>query len=469
MSTTFGLIIGNRGFFPAKLCEQGRADLLKVLQQEGFQSVALGPQDSPYGSVETYAQARKCAELFKKNRDRSDGILGSLPNFGDERGGAAAVRLAGRNVPVLVQAFPDDPQAMDYQHRRDSFCGKMSACNNLRQYGLRYSLTSLHTVHPDTREFRRDLSRFAATCRVANGLRRARFGQVGARPANFLTVRYSEKVLEKHGISVESLDLSEAFGRAERLKGGDPEVKAKLEALRKYMPTAGVPAAALEKMARFAVVLERFIAEHELNGTALQCWTSMEEYFGVVPCAVMSMLSNALQPSACETDITGLAGMYALLLASGKPSALLDWNNNYGEDPDKAVVFHCSNLPQSVFGGEGVMDFQEIIAGSVGKENAYGTIVGRIKPTPLTYCRLSTDDESGTVRGYLGEARITEDPVQTYGGYGVIQVPGFQKLLRHICEQGFEHHVAINPSQVADAVHEALVKYLGWQIYFHRG
>jgi len=222
-------------------------------------------------------------------------------------------------------------------------------------------------------------------------------------------------------------------------------------------------------MAKFGVVMEDWIAEHELVGTAVQCWTSMETYYGVVPCTVMSMLSNKLMPSACETDITGLIGMYAMVLASGQPSALLDWNNNYGDDPDKGVIFHCSNLPQAFFGDKAVMDYQEIIAGTVGKANTYGTVVGQIKPTPITYCRVSTDDEYGIIRAYLGEAEVTDDPVQTFGGYGVIKVPDFQTLLQHICENGYEHHVAANPSQVADALNEAFTKYLGWDVYYHRG
>ena len=468
MNTTLGVIIGNRGFFPSKLCEEGRATVLKVLGEEGIDAVALSPEDTPYGSVETHAQARQCAELFKKHREKIDGILVSLPNFGDERGVADAIRLAGLNVPVLIQAFPDDLKRMTIEHRRDSFCGKMSACNNLWQYGIPYSLTTSHTVDPQSKEFRKDLADFTATCRVVRGLRGARFGQVGARPAAFLTVRYSEKILETYGISVESLDLSEAFGQAERLKSDDAEVKTKLVAIKSYTKTEGVSAQALDKMARFAVVMDRFMEENELVGTAVQCWTSMEEYFGVVPCTVMSMLSNTLKPSACEADITGLIGMYAMVLASGRPSALLDWNNNYGEDPDKGVVFHCSNLPQDIFGGEGVMDYQEIIAGSVGKENTYGTMAGRIKPTPLTYCRVSTDDNYGMIRAYLGEGRITEDKVETFGGHGVVEIPQFQSLLRYICENGFEHHVAVNPTLVADAVYEAMDKYLVWDVYYHR-
>lgn len=467
--TTFGLIVGNRGFFPSELCESGRRTMLQVLEKEGYGVVALSPEDTPYGSVETYEDAKKCAALFAEHADEIDGIVVTLPNFGDERGVADSIRHSGLDVPVLVHAFPDRVEEMTVSTRRDSFCGKMSVCNNLTQYGIPFSLTTLHTVDPESESFRQDLQRFGAVCRVVNGLRGARFGQIGARPAAFITVRYSEKLLEEAGISVESLDLSELFGRANRLGDEDAAVQAKLTAIREYLSTEGIPAEALLKMAKLAVVFDRFIEDADLDGTAVQCWTAMEEYYGVVPCTVMSMLSDQLKPSACETDITGLIGMYAMALASGRPSALLDWNNNYGDDPNKAVVFHCSNLPQDIFGRQAKMAYQEIIAGSVGAENTYGTLYGRIQPTRVTYCRVSTDDYRGTIRAYVGEGEITDDPVETFGGYGVIHVPEFQGLLAHICENGYEHHVAANPGQVADAVYEALDKYLGWDVYYHRG
>ena len=467
MKTTLGLVVGNRGFFPSHLCESGRATMLDVLKEEGFEVVALNPDDTPYGSVETYKDAKICADLFKKSREKIDGILVTLPNFGDERGVADTLRIADLGVPVLIHAFPDDTEKMDISNRRDSFCGKMSVCNNLSQYGIEYSLTKLHTVDPKSRSFREDLRDFGGVCRIVKGLSHARFGQVGARPANFLTVRYSEKILEQNGISVESLDLSEVFGRIDKLESSENAVEEKLQSIKSYTKTGAIPAEALDKMAKFGVVLDRFVEERELNGTAVQCWTSMEEYFGVVPCTIMSMMSNDLMPSACETDITGLTGMYAMVLASGKPSGLFDWNNNYGEDPDKGIVFHCSNLPQDLFGGEAEMDYQEIIAGTVGKENTYGTVVGRIKAGPITYCRVSTDDSFGSIRAYIGEGELTDDPVSTFGGYGVVKVPNFQGLLKHICEFGYEHHTAINPSRVVDSLNEALGKYLDWDLYHH--
>jgi L-fucose isomerase-like protein len=465
---TIGVIVGNRGFFPNHLCETGRAEAIRVLKEEGIEPVVLGPDDTPFGSVETLQEAEKCAALFKEHREEIDGILVTLPNFGDERGVANAVRLSGLNVPVLMQATPDEVGKMTIADRRDSFCGKMSSCNNLRQYGIPYSLTTRHTVALDSESFRQDLRQFVATCRVVRGLKGARLGMLGARPAAFITVRYSEKLLEKAGISVEVLDLSEAFGRTTRLKDSDSAVQKQLAKIVDYVSTPNIPDAALLKMAKFALVMDEWIKENELVATAVQCWTSMEEFFGVVPCTVMSMLSDNLMPSACETDITGAIGMYAMALASGKPSALADWNNNYGEDPDKGVIFHCSNLPQAVF-ADMTMDYQEIIAGTVGKDNTYGTVVGRIKSSPFSYCRVSTDDERGVIRAYLGQGQVTDDPLETFGGYGVIQIPNFQCLLHHICENGFEHHVAVNLSQCAGAVNEALSKYMGWDVYYHRG
>ncbi len=464
---TMGLIIGNRGFFPDHLARSGREEMIRVLGAAGVSAVALGPLESKHGALETREDAKKCAAMFDANRDKIDGVIVALPNFGEERPIAETLRMARLDVPVLIQAFPDKIDSMSLKDRGDSFCGKMSLCNNLTQYGIPYSLTSLHTEAPDSEHFKRDLEWFSGACRVVKGLRRLRVGAIGARPAAFNTVRFSEKILEANGISVEPVDLSEILGRIQRLKNSDEAVARKLELIRGYIPTTGVPEESLLRMARLAAVIDTWMAEVDVAMTTIQCWTAIEEYYGVVPCTVMSMMSNSMMPSACELDVCGMIAMYALQLASETPSALLDWNNNYGSDPNKAVCFHCSNLPKHFF-EEVRMDFQEIIAGTVGRENAYGTCVGRIKTGPLTYLRLSTRDSAGKIAGYAGEGRFTADPLETFGGYSVAEIPNLQRLLRHICEQGFEHHVAANLSSVAAAVCEAGSRYLGWDLYYHQ-
>ena len=467
VKATLGVIIGNRGFFPDQLAKSGREDMIQILRTAGIEAVVLGPEQSKHGAVETHEEAKRCAALFRSASDRIDGVIVSLPNFGDERAIADTLRLAGLDVPVLVQATPDTPSKMTIAHRRDSFCGKMSACNNLSQYRIPYSLTSLHTVEPQSDAFRGDLEWFLAVCRVVKGLKRLRIGAIGARPAAFNTVRYSEKILEANGISVETIDLSEILGRIERMKDDNPDAQKKLDTIRHYVSTGSVPDSALLKMAKLGAVIDGWMRDAEVSISAIQCWTSLEEYFGVVPCTIMSMMSDDGFSSACEVDIAGVVGMHALHLASETPSALLDWNNNYAEDPDKAVCFHCSNLPKHFF-KDVRMDFQEIIAGTVGKENTFGTCVGRVKAGPMSFARFSTDDLHGVMRGYVGEGNFTDDPLETFGGAGVVHIPHLQKLLRYICERGFEHHVAANFSTVASAVHEAATRYLGWDMYWHR-
>jgi L-fucose isomerase-like protein len=462
---TFGIVVGNRGFFPHHLAKTGREEIISVLEAAGATPIVLSPEESHFGAVETYAEAQTCAELFKKNADEIDGIIITLPNFGEERGIVDAIRLSGLRVPVLVQATPDRSDNMTIAMRRDSFCGKMSCCNNLMQYGIPYSLTTLHTEAVTSPEFKADLEWFSQVCRIVKGLKNLRIGAIGARPTAFNTVRYSERIFETSGITIETIDLSEIFGRINKMKDSDDAAQAKLAAIKKYVSTSGISDDALLKMAKLGAVIDGWMKQAHVTISAVQCWTSMEEFFGVVPCTIMSMMSNELIPSACEVDVPGTLSMYMLALASGTPSALLDWNNNYGADPNKCVCFHCSNLPKHFF-KDVRMDYQEIIAGTVGKENTFGTCVGRVKAGAMCFARYSTDDRRGIVRGYTGSGRFTDDPLETFGGAGVAEIPQLQKLLKYICREGFEHHVAANFSDVSKAIHES-ARYLGWESHYH--
>ena len=464
---TYGIVVGNRGFFPDHLAKTGRDEMIAAIEASGAKALVLGPEDSKHGAVETFTDAQKCADLFKKHAATIDGIIVTLPNFGDERGVADALRLSGLKVPVLIQATPDRSDAMTIATRRDSFCGKMSVCNNLMQYKIPYSLTTLHTESPASAEFKADLQWFSEICRIVKGFKNLRVGAIGARPAAFNTVRYSERLYEGSGISIEPIDLSEIFGRIAKMNDNDDAAQAKLAAIKSYVSTGKVPEAALLKMAKLGAVIDTWMKQTNCTVTAVQCWTSFEEYFGVVPCTIMSMMSNDLIPSACEVDIPGVLGMYMMTLASGTPSALLDWNNNYGSDPNKCVCFHCSNLPKHFFAEPPTMDYQSIIAGTVGIENTFGTCVGRVKAGVMSYARYSTDDNHGIIRGYTGAGKFTNDPLDTFGGAGVAEIPQLQKLLKFICREGFEHHVAANFSDVSNAVHEAATRYMGWDSYHH--
>jgi len=461
-----GFIYGNRDFFPDPLVTDARTDLARLCERTGIRAIQLGEQDSKLGGVETHADARKCAELFKRHAGVLDGIVVVLPNFGDEKGVADALKLSGLNLPVLIQAYPDDLKQLNPARRRDAYCGKISVCNNLVQADIKFTLTSRHVCHPASNGFAADLESFLLVCRVVKGLRGARLGAVGARPAAFNTVRYSEKILERHGISVTTVDLSEILAKAGKLDAGAEGVKSKLAEIKAYAPAPGVPHEKLVQMAKLGVTLTEWMQANALDATAIQCWTSMQQNFGCNVCTLMSMMSEKFLPSACEVDVTGALTMYAMQLAARSPAALVDWNNNYADDDEKCVLFHCGNWAKSFLPDIKIAN-APILGSTLGLENTYGALEGRTHAAPLTFGRLTTADTQGRIRAYVGEGELTNDPLETFGNRAVARIPRLQQLMRYVCRHGFEHHVVMTCSKTAPVLVEALGNYLGWEVYQH--
>jgi L-fucose isomerase-like protein len=458
--------MGNRDFFPDVLISEARRDLIKLFDELQVEPVWLTPEESKLGAVETWADAQKCGDLLRQNRDRIEGILVCLPNFGDEKGVADSIRLAETNVPVLVQACPDDLDQFGLDRRRDAFCGKISVCNNLRQYRIKFSLTRDHTVAIFDERFKEDLVHFIQTCKVVRGMSRVRIGAVGARPNAFNTTRFSEKLLEAACITVNTIDLSEVFGNAAKISSDDARVRQRIEQIRSYADSSQAPDEAILKMAKFALVVDDWMKSLSITATAIQCWSSLQKNFGVNVCTIMSMMSEQMLPSACEVDIAGVVGMYALQLANGTPSALVDWNNNYGNDPEKCVFFHCGNWAKD-FLPEIRIATAPILGTALGEENTFGALEGRTEPGPVTFGRVSTDDLTGKITAYVGEGEFTEDPLNTFGTRAVVHVKELPALMHVICQNGFEHHAAMNRSHTAGPVAEALSRYLGWTTYHH--
>jgi len=345
---TLGIIIGTRNIFNAQLASAQRKRLLAVLDALGISYIIPDENATTAGAIETRSDAKKCAELFKANRDAIDGVVIALPNFGDELGIVETLKIAQLDVPVLVQACNDEIDAVDVQSRRDAFCGKLSVCNNLYQYGIPFTDTTEHTCDVGGESFSEDLRRFMAVCRVVKGLKGARIGAFGTRPAAFQTVRYSEKLLQDSGITVVPIDLSEIIAKAEAMDAEASAVRDKLSQINDYgaIPS-DIAAECVIRQAKLSVVFDGLMEEHELDASAIQCWESIENNYGCATCLSMSMMGERHMPSACETDVTGVVSMYALLLAGGNVPALLDWNNNYGSEVDKCVCTHCSNYPRS--------------------------------------------------------------------------------------------------------------------------
>ena len=465
----FGIIIGTRAYFNSELAKDVRKQLLKTLADEGYDYVILPEDATPTGSssIETREDGLKCAELFRQNRDRIDGIIVSLPNFGFEIGIINAISVADLNVPVLVQACDDENDKVDLDSRRDAFCGKISVCNNLYQYGIPFTDTTLHTYSIYSELLAKDINKFAGICRVVNGLRHARIGAIGARPAGFQTVRASEKLLQKSGITVVPVDRSEILGAARKIEDTDAELLKKLEEIKCY---AAVPKEYSDKLvlqAKFGVAVERWIEANQIDAVAVQCWDSLEQNYGCAACVTMSMLGEKLLPAACEVDIAGAVSMYALTLAAQGQSALLDWNNNFAEDRNKCVCTHCGNFPKSFVRNDLKLGTLGVLGRTLGKVNTFGAVYGKVTKGDFTFFRISTDDTKGAIKAYLGTGEITDDPYGMDGCIAVTKVNNLQTLMKYICKNGFEHHVAMVRNDVKEILNEAIEDYLGWNLYVH--
>ncbi len=466
---TFGLIVATRNIFNAKLATEARSVLLEKIKKTGHSAVILPAAETPSGNIETLQDAQKCAELFRKNRDVIDGIIVVLPNFGDELGVVNSLSLSGLKVPVLIQACDDDNDKVDVYSRRDAFCGKISVCNNLYQYGIPFTDTTYHTYPLESEHFDSDLEYFAGVCRVVNGLTNARIGAIGARPAAFQTMRYSEKILQSCGITVVPVDLSEIFAAAKKFDSNSSELQENVEEIRDYgrIPSS-IKQTQINKLAGFGLAVENWVAENQIDATAIQCWESVQKNYGCATCTIMSMMGEKFLPSACEVDVAGAVSMYALLLASGNPPALLDWNNNFGADRNMCVCTHCSNYPKSFMQSEPEISTLDILGTVLGHEDTFGAVKGKVAPGPFTFFRVSTDDILGTMKAYVGEGEFTSDPYGMDGGIAVTKVNNLQQLMKFVCKNGFEHHVAMTRGTVSSVIEEALETYLGWDIYRHR-
>jgi len=466
--TNFGLIVGTRGFFNAELARQGRQQLTAKLEKLGYGAVIMPVNATSTGAVETTDDAMKCVRFFRENRDRIHGVIVALPNFGDELGVVNTLHGAKLGVPVLVQASDDELDKVDVKHRRDSFCGKLSVCNNLVQYGIPFTDTTFHTEAIESDTFTNDIHTFAKVCRVVNGLKNARIGAIGSRPGAFQTMRISEKLLQKSGITVITVDLSEIMGNANRIDPASAKMEAKIKEIREYgtIPSA-IKDDKIHKQARLSLALEEWIAANDIHAAGVQCWTSIQQNYGCAACLSMSMLGEKLVPCGCEVDVGGVTAMVALTLATGQPAALLDWNNNYGNDRDMCVNTHCSSYPKSFINNPVEVSNLDVLGESLGADNCFGAVKGKVKAGDMTFFRVSTDDVNGRVRAYIGEGSFTDDPFGMAGGIAVCRVKNLQKLLKFMCKNGFEHHVGMVRTHCAAAVAEAITTYFGWDLYIH--
>jgi len=459
--TTFALYLGNRGFFPGSLMDGARKEMTERLKKLGHDCIVMDPAATRHGAVETPEEGRKYAAFLRENYGRFGGVILCLPNFGDETGAVAALKDAG--VPILIHAYPDDLNKMAPATRRDAFCGKFSIMDVFHQCGIKFTVLPPHTLSPSSKRFAQVIDHFDRMCRVVAGMKNLVVGAVGARTSAFKTVRIDEVALQRSGITMETMDLSDIFARMQAVKMASAEAKDKAALLQGYASWKGSPEAAFEKLVRLGVVLDQVVSELRLDALAVRCWVEMQKQLGISPCVLLSEMNNRGVPAACEVDVGNAVTMAALRLASGDTTSCLDWNNNYGDDENKCILFHCGPVPQSMMVAKGRISDHLILCNAVGEGCGFGCDVGRIKPSPFTFGSMLT--EEGKLKFYVGEGRFTADkiPADFFGCAGVAQIDGLQAALQKIGYAGHRHHVSVTPALVSAPLCDAFDQYLGYE------
>lgn len=410
---------------------------------------------------ETRDEGMLYAKWLREHRGEYDGVIFSMPIFADENGAIWALQDAG--VPILMQAYPDEIGKMDFKQRRDAFCGKFSVTDVFEQYQVPYTALAPHTVHPLSPAFKQNLKDFAAICRVVNGMKRFNVGCIGARTTAFKTVRYDELTAQRYGINLESFDLSELIYNVERMEDHEPKVAEKLKRLENYADFTQVPQKNKLTLAKVSVEIDNYIEGYHLDAITLRCWNELETILRVCPCVLLSELNDRGIVASCEMDLCSAIAMRAMHLASEEPAACLDWNNNYGDDPDKVILFHCGPVAQSLMTGKGIVTEHKMFA----KEDpgsGWGTNEGRIKAFPMTFANCKMED--GKIVFYASEGEMREDPIEEafFGCGGVAFIPHLQKKLLKLARNGFKHHTAVGVGNMKLILEEAMKYYLHYDL-----
>lgn len=457
----FALFFGNRGFMPGELIADARREMTEAVSRAGYDYLVMDESATRYGAIETREEGRIYRDWLKSHEGEYDGVILCMPIFIDENGAVAALQDA--NVPILMQAYPDEIGKMDFAHRRDAYCGKFSVTDVFYQYKIPFTVFKPHVVHPLSAEFRKNLDDFAGVCRVVKGMRRFNLGCIGARTSAFKTVRFDEVALQRYGINVESFDLSELIYKVQRKEEGDKAVAAKRRRLEEYADFSRVPEANRQTLAKIGVVLDEYIEEYRLDALTLRCWNEMETILRVCPCVLVSELNDRGIACSCEIDLTSAITMRALALASGKPSACLDWNNNYGDDENKVVLFHCGPVANGLMTGKGVVGAHKMFD-KQDPGSGWGTDEGRIKPMAMTYSNGYTED--GKFKVYVDEAVFTDDEIESayFGVAAVAEIPDLQSKLIRLARGGFKHHTTVGAGNYKAVLEEAFRTYLNYEV-----
>ena len=433
-----GFVPSHRVPFDEDWAVEMRRRTLEVLGRlEEVEVVVPGPDLTPGGLVRGDEDAEKVVKLFQEAG--VEGLIIGTMTFGDE---VSAVHVAEElAVPVLLFGTKEGPFVGDGRRRSDSFCGTLSVSSGL--YRRKIPFTFLGVTFPEEPEFAEYVRKFAGTCMAVREFLGARIGLVGPRPERFETCAYDElPLIEQFGQRVVPLSLLDLFTAVREISDDDPEVVSIVRDIRERAEVE-VSDEVLVKSAKLELALKDFAGSKGLSGMGIQCWTAVEEEYGISPCLAMGRLTDQGIMCACEVDILGVLTMLIQYSASMKRTVphFIDWTIRHQEDEDTFLAWHCGNAPMSLAGGPICIRGHSILDALLGEERVGGTAEMQLKPGAVTLNRLV--EYEGRFKLLVARGEIAPSDQKLRGSWAWVKVPDLDGLYRTLVEEGFVHHASL--------------------------
>ena len=438
-------------------CEKMRADSLAAFAKvEGLEIVVPQPAPdgatldaeqglTPHGTVSTLDQAEVVAEYLR--REKVDGLILCPLDFGDER---SAVKIAELlDVPVMLYATKEPPGRDDAGLTResDSYCGNLSMASGLYRRKIAFRYAGL--FFPDEPEFLPEVEAFVRAVAVTKGMKGARIGQVGVRPATFETVGYDEvAMIQAFGQNVIFTNLSDIVDRALALADDDPAVLDVIADFKASYDEITVSDHYLVNASKLEVALTEFWQKNGLSAMAMQCWPSIGRLMGISVCTTYGRLTGKRMLTACEADILGALSMlvcYQAALGQTVPH-FIDWTIRHREQPNQLLAWHCGNAPTCLACDDGktALRSRRDMTGElplVEGDTQEGLSQFQLQPGTVTFCRLAEYDNEWKMLITTGEIVPSDETLA--GTWSWVEVEDHDRLYRTLVEEGFVHHASM--------------------------
>lgn len=430
-------------------------------QIPGLELVAPPKEMTDDGCVSTIEQAKAVLQYFKE-QDIQGILIGNM-TFGHEVSAVGTlVNGLSADLPILHFCTRSGPIDEDGHRTTDNWCGQFMTTSALKRRGRKF--VHVRTCNPEDEYFKTSIETFVRAVFAISRFKYAKFGQLGVRPQLFESQCYSEQALQKQfGQMVVPIDLDAVFQRIERTRGDDPEVRQVLSELESTYEMCERTDTSLETIARYEVALARIAEELDVDAMAVNCWTGIQERFGISACSTFGRLNDRGIITACESDLLGAVSMWAVYnagLCQEKPD-FIDWTDLHPSESNVWLAWHCGNAAPSLCKGDCKPKMYRNERMIQWNPECYGAGEFPMKPGPVTCSRLVEYDDEFTM--FFGTGEIVDIPPFVRGSYGWVKVNDVFDWEDKLVNYGIIHHgTLIHDPKVADAL-ELFCKFLGIQ------